>query len=396
MKYTPNVVYRTKSGLLIRRDRDVGLLVYSPYTGLIFIVHPKDMTNTLSWMNCEPGIAPGSNIHDSLGYGWDETVKEGVFPNNHYLADQGTWNVWHWHGESPILVNWFLTGNCPLACRYCDAEDLMRNRRREPVLKDVKRIASAILSYNPLAVVLTGGEPLLSPHLDECIKRLYGRTGIIVDTNGVDVNEEKLELFKKYEVVVRISMDSPIPERNDRLRSFGSEKMGQTTVSNCASSLKFAFESLCSCLNRNIPVSVQTVATRETVNDLPSFGERLYRLGLRSWRIHLVLVSKANIYYRRLFVPIKTRKHIFSKLLRLKKTWKEMDVQILDDISRNSVVIVSTDGEFLTESNTGTGKIPLDPDHPFKPEKTFWNVNPFDHARRYLNLSLQLREWFGE
>ena len=389
MKYLPDVVYKTKSGLFVRQDENPGLLVFSQYTGLIFVVHPKDINNTISWMNFENRFVPQSTIRNALGVGWDKEVKNGTFPMPHYLKGQGKWNSRPWPKRFPIVINWLLTGNCPLACKYCDAEDLMRQKRPEPDAEDTRLIASRILSYNPLVVVLSGGEPLLSPHLEECIKLLYPHTGIIVDTSGLYLDEEKRKLFKKYQVVVRLSIDSPIPKYNDGLRCFSKKRINHQEVNNSNSSLKNAIQSLCLCLDENLTASVQTVATRNTINDLPSFGERLFSLGVRSWRIHLVSLSKDNINYKRLFVPMKSRKDIFSKLSTTERRWKGMDLQILSDINRTYAVLVSPDGEFLIESNFGKGKIPLDPDNPFQPDtyKIFRNISPKDHAMRYLGSS---------
>ncbi len=387
MKYLPNVVYTTKSGLFVRQDKNVGLLVYSQYTGLIFVVHPEDTDNTISWMNFENRLISRSTIHNALGVGWDKKVKEGAFPMPHYLEGQGKWDSRPWPKRFPIVINWLLTGNCPLACRYCDAEDLMRQKRPEPNVEDIKLIASRILLYNPLVVVLSGGEPLISPHLEECIKWLYKRAGIIIDTSGLYLNEEKRELLKKYQVAVRFSIDSPIPKCNDSLRCLSKKRINPGEANNSNSSLKNAIQSLCSSFDENLTVSVQTVATRKTINDLPFFGDRLFSLGIRSWRIHLVSLPKDNINYERLFVPMKSRKNILSKLNRTKKRWKGMDLQILDDMNRNYAVLVSPDGEFLAESNVGKGKILLDSDNPFQPDihKIFQSVSPKNHAMRYLD-----------
>ena len=41
-------------------------------------------------------------------------------------------------------------------------------------------------------------------------------------------------------------------------------------------------------------MTVQTVATKKNANDLVTLGDKLYRLGVRSWRIFKVAPSKAS------------------------------------------------------------------------------------------------------
>ena len=389
-------VRQTESGLLIRQDEDVGLLVYSPYSGLIFLVHPDDMHDTVLWLEKVDGISPTEVIVKALGVGWKISSSDARFGASHYLGDRKRWDWFRWTTRYPILINWFLTGKCPLSCVYCDATDLMRTRP-EPTEGEVRRIASSILSYNPVAVVLTGGEPLESQYLEKCIELLCGQTGILVDTNGLFLDRCHVELFKKYNVVVRISLDSPIPKVNDRLRCVRRDGAKEAET-RAVSSLQKALDALCLCLDECAPVSVQTVATYQTIHDLSALGDRLYRLGVRFWRVHLVALptdtAENREFNRQHRVPKQSRDHVLSEVLRLRRRWDGMDFQLVDDVSRNSVVIVATDGEYLTESDTGRGKIVIDPKNPKAPalERIFSVVSPDHHTYRYLgDPNLQFR-----
>jgi len=389
-------VRQTESGLFIRFDEEVGLFVYSPYSGLIFLVHPDDIHDTISWLEKRDGICPTEVVTKALSVGWKISSSDASFGATHYLGDREKWVNFPFTTHSPILINWFITGRCPLSCQYCDATDLMRTRP-EPTEEEVRRIVASILSYNPLAVVLTGGEPLESQYLEKCIKLLYSQTGILVDTNGLYLGKRHVELFKKYNVVVRISLDSPIPEVNDRLRCVR-RNGAKEVVTNRVSSLQKALNALCLCLDESAHVSVQTVATYQTIHDLSALGDRLYKLGVRFWRVHLVALPPDNAKNREFNkqhrVPKESRDHILNEVIRLRRRWYGMDFQLVDDVSRNSVVIVATDGEYLTESNTGHGKIVIDPNNPKVPalERIFNVVSPDHHAYRYLgDPNLQFR-----
>jgi MoaA/NifB/PqqE/SkfB family radical SAM enzyme len=381
MNYQSDKVYLTKSGLFVRIDDLVGMFVFSPYTGLVFMVHSKDIQTCLSWID-QNSVPPGEGIRQALGLGWDKLVERPIYPEPHYLFEQGVWERFPPPKRSPILINWFLTGVCPLSCQYCDAQDVMR-ATVEPTIETIQQIASRILSYNPLAVVLTGGEPLTSPYLEKCIEILHGRTGIMIDTNAVFLNDDTLQYIKNFGAVLRVSLDSPIPRVNDKLRPFAKSTRVPSSQN---SALKSAMEAVSLCLANNVPLTVQTVASKKNWNDLPELGLRLFRLGVKSWRVHLVSVHKSSPKYKMLVVPLKSRKEMLRRLVSLRNQSPGMDLQIIDDASRDSVVIVSPDGKYLTESATGKGKILIDPNSPFEPDISmiFTSVSAENHARRYL------------
>jgi MoaA/NifB/PqqE/SkfB family radical SAM enzyme len=201
--------------------------------------------------------------------------------------------------RQPILINWLITGRCPLACKYCYAEDLMRNEALEPTSADIERIVESILSLNPLVVVVTGGDPLFSGHLAEAVQLLSGKVGIVVDTSGYTFTPKHLELFKRHHVSVRISLDSERPKVNQAQRPLhrAYPKLARQGIPTAVAAIK----TLCQCLEAGLCVTVQTVATKKNANDLVTLGDKLYRLGVRSWRIFKVAPSSATYEgYKRL------------------------------------------------------------------------------------------------
>src|SRR5919206_2385663 len=207
----------TRSGLFIRSDPGFGLLVYSPFTGLTYAVHPADVTAVSRWLDTSDTEPLGDNYRFSLGAGWAIPKEEARHPIPHLLPNLESWRLLPMP-HSPILINWFLTGRCPLACVYCYAEDLMRNDALEPKRIDIARIAKSILSLNPLVVVLTGGDPLFSPFIEDAVELLSGRVGIVVDTSAYTFSAKHLELFRRHNVNVRISFDSERPKVNQAQR----------------------------------------------------------------------------------------------------------------------------------------------------------------------------------
>lgn len=396
------IVHATSSGVIVKADRGLqGMLCFNPHTGLIYAIPEQDSDSTIAWLNHSSGAKPPHPIyHNTLGTGWATRRQDAVFPSHQLLPSRRAWPIVR-SPERPITVNWLITGRCPLACRYCYAEDLMRDDSLEPTQDLVTKTASEILALAPVAVVITGGDPLFTPHLATAIEALAGRVGLIVDTSGYTLRKEHIELFASVRASIRISIDSQIPRIHEAQRPVSPLYPKLVEKGN---TLKAAMDALCRSLDAGLAVTVQTVATRKTANDLVSLGDVLFRLGVQSWRIFKVAPSvKSMDGFMRLVGthmddgrPFKGKRargpyeHAFSKVLAARAShWNDlMSIQVTLNESPNSVILVSPDGRFMTESNTGKGKIVLDAKRPRAPRLSaiHSNVDMAGHASRYLNL----------
>lgn len=388
-------VHITKSGLVIRNDPSLGLLVYSPYTGLIYAVTKLDSEACISWLDKKVNSPPSEAYLKSLGPGWVIPYEEAAYriPNLLPFNDPTHWPVLP-EPTRPITINWLITGMCPLNCLYCFAEDLMRNKRKEPNKSDIIRIIKNILSLNPIVVVLTGGDPLFSPYLEDVIKQLYKHVGIIVDSSAYNFTHNHLKIFKEYNVMLRISLDSEIPKINQLQRPvYFESKICNKSENNTT---ERALNALCECLNDGVNVTVQSVATKKTANDLVCFGDKLFRLGVKSWRVFKISPSKEKIEGFKMLVGTirqqnKLYDHIFHELIiNHNLRWnKQMALQVTQNENPNAVILVSPDGKFYTESNLKPGKILLDELNPNKPgiSKLKSKINMSSHAERYLNIT---------
>jgi MoaA/NifB/PqqE/SkfB family radical SAM enzyme len=278
----------------------------------------------------------------------------------------------------------------------------MRRDDLEPRQRDLRDIAKVILGLQPLAVVLTGGDPLFTSHLPAAIELLSGSVGIVLDTSGYTLTSQHIALFRKHGVTVRISLDSERPKVHEAQRPLSSRYPGFRRSG--IGTLAAAIHALSACLDAGVPVAVQTVATKKTVNDLVSLGDKLYRLGVRSWRIFKVAPSAASMEgYTRLVGTHSDAGHVmnkhslgsyrynFQRVLSARGTnWgDEMAVQVTHNETPNSVILVSPDGRFMTESNVGARKVLVDQARPRAPRLSSIrsSIDMAGHARRYLNLT---------
>lgn len=85
---------------------------------------------------------------------------------------------------------------CNFRCRYCMPEEAFRHHqflKKDELLSfdEIERFVRIIAPHGVKKVRLTGGEPLLRPHIDELIRRL--RTVTSIDTIGLTTNGFYLE-----------------------------------------------------------------------------------------------------------------------------------------------------------------------------------------------------------
>lgn len=266
----------------------------------------------------------------------------------------------------------------------------MRGRIQEPDAAAVKAIAKNIAAQSPLAVVLTGGDPLVSPHLATAIESLSSQAGLIIDTSAYTLTSRHLGLFRDNRVFVRVSLDCESPRIHDVQRPLA------RSSPKAASSLFRALRGIDMLLNANVEVGVQTVATKLNATELPGLGHKLFRMGVRHWRVLKIAPSQsAHSGFLELagprFASGKPYNHVFDHLVQLHQThWSDrMSLQIATSDVPNAVVLVAPDGTFYTEGNIGTGKVLIDPSASTNPSKDAISqvIDMPAHLRRYLNLN---------
>lgn len=112
-----------------------------------------------------------------------------------------------------------ITDKCNLKCKHCYGNFEIMNNNNIPLNKVLEIIKEA-KENNVYEFDLTGGEPLLYPHLESVLKALYD-AGMIVSifSNLVPLTDNILKTLKKYNVKkVITSLDSSIEEVHDEFR----------------------------------------------------------------------------------------------------------------------------------------------------------------------------------
>ena len=122
---------------------------------------------------------------------------------------------------SLLAIN--LTRRCNLACDHCylDAHTLKNGSPSELATDEVCRLLDDVVQCGegPM-VVLTGGEPLMRPDLEEIVTYGAGlNLAMVVGTNGIMLTDQRVRSLKLAGVLgLGISVDSLDPEHHDRFR----------------------------------------------------------------------------------------------------------------------------------------------------------------------------------
>jgi uncharacterized protein len=108
-----------------------------------------------------------------------------------------------------LLVKPFL--GCNLNCRYCYQRNY-RRKNKPKLAYNLDVVLKRMEEFKDLEMVLHGGEPLVMPKKDveKILAKMYELTGKSgIQTNGTLIDNEHIEMFKKYKTDVGISFDGP-------------------------------------------------------------------------------------------------------------------------------------------------------------------------------------------
>jgi MoaA/NifB/PqqE/SkfB family radical SAM enzyme len=289
--------------------------------------------------------------------------------------------------ERPLVVNCFTTGGCPLRCRYCYADDLMRAAPDA----DLDLVAATAAAVPAMVAVLTGGEPLFRPAATAAlIDRLAGRVALVLDTSGVGDLDALLPTLLAHRVHLRVSLDSHDARRNDRMRPLAGRHRDLPPSSVAAR------EALRRAAAAGVATTVQTVVTsaNDDADALRRLRDDLIDAGVRNWVLHaLVPAGKAAEPRNAALRPATTVRHTLADLVR-DATMAELPLNIratATDSAANSALIIGGKGDLYVEGDHG-GKVriagPGDPTDRVLAALAP-HVSPAGLAGRYLNGIIQ-------
>lgn len=175
--------------------------------------------------------------------------------------------------------NWLIhtTDNCNLDCSYC-----YRNEEKNTIisLDTFKKLIeeSKRLGINQIGIIWHGGEPTLAGYIffeeaNNILEHYFNKNNIrqSIQTNGTLIDSNFINLFKKINMKVGISID-PLQEIHDSYRIFKNNKGSFNHVIDAINMLR----------DSNIDYSTISVITNEYYNKESELYEQLLKITKRA------------------------------------------------------------------------------------------------------------------
>lgn len=170
------------------------------------------------------------------------------------------------HTRFPLVFNIELTDACPLNCPYC-YKDINATKMLE--YHHLINLLAEFASGGGKYILLSGGEPLMYPHLMETIK--LGKSiglKIALSTSGYGLNETKLRKMRELNLdFLYISLNSHIEEINNLSRD----------------GYSYAIKAMQLCQKNNFPYRLNTVVRHDNLpylEGLVNFAQRKNAQGI--------------------------------------------------------------------------------------------------------------------
>lgn len=181
--------------------------------------------------------------------------------------------------QSPLLVIWECTRACALACRHCRADAIDRRDPNELTTREGRSLLDGVRDMGTPIVVLTGGDPLQRPDLEELIRHAKSiglRVGTI-PAGTPRLTRERLAAIGKAGIdQLAFSLDASTAESHDTFRqvpgSFDLTLQGA----------RWAGE-------LGIPLQINTVFHQGNLEDFDGIARRVGDLGTVFWEVFFLV-----------------------------------------------------------------------------------------------------------
>jgi AdoMet-dependent heme synthase len=182
--------------------------------------------------------------------------------------------------EAPLRVYWEVTRACDLACRHCRAEAVPRSDPNELSAAEGRRLLDALrATTNPPRVVLTGGDPLRRSDFWALLEHGVGiGLGVSVAPSATPLLtiEVGRRLRRAGAEAMSLSLDGADAARHDGLR--GVPGCFDRTVAAARAAVA-----------EGLPLQVNTLATAETLPDIPAIADLVDGIGAARWSLFFLV-----------------------------------------------------------------------------------------------------------
>ena len=179
----------------------------------------------------------------------------------------------------PLLVVWELTRVCALACRHCRASAQHERDPRELNTQEALRFIDQVVAAEPSLLILTGGDPMERPDLEEIVAYAAGkglRVALSPSATPKFVKSD-LERLKQLGLMrISLSLDGSTRESHDKFRGI------RGTWGWTMASLEHA-------KSAGMEFQINTTFTRQNIGEFDAFVALLAELKPVLWSVFLLV-----------------------------------------------------------------------------------------------------------
>jgi MoaA/NifB/PqqE/SkfB family radical SAM enzyme len=188
-----------------------------------------------------------NHLKDTKPYVYEKVIKYDERFKNH---------------ESIAMIQFQYDYKCNFSCEHC-CITTFEKKDRFFTIEDVRELSRQADEMGLAQFVVTGGEPLVFPDLDELVAAIDPQKfHITMDTNGWFLDLEKVKHLREIGVdKIQLSLDSMHPEDHDTFR-------------HARKAFEHAMRGIAACKEAGMPLIIATVVTHQRVHD-PEFIEML-------------------------------------------------------------------------------------------------------------------------
>lgn len=179
--------------------------------------------------------------------------------------------------KRPLLVFWEATKACPLACKHCRADAILKPLPGELATWEAKAFLEQLLDFGkPPELIVTGGDPLMRLDIMEILD--YAKELGVPASLAPAVSRNLFEALPELRGRIKsasISLDG-LKEVHEELR--GVQGVFDSTI-----------EAIKALMGVGIKVQVNTVVWRKSFPQLPDVFKLIYDLGVRVWEVFFLI-----------------------------------------------------------------------------------------------------------
>lgn len=169
--------------------------------------------------------------------------------------------------KAPLFVAWQINSECNLGCLHC-CEEAGHSMPDEMNKEETFRFLRQVIELDVPYVALSGGEPLLHPHLFEICEVIRSRgISLKIETNGEFIDEETAKKISRLRFrSVQISLDGATAASHEKLRLRGN---WSKAVSSCRFLIK-----------EGVNTEIVFVPTKFNIKEIGQLIDLAYSLGV--------------------------------------------------------------------------------------------------------------------